>query len=866
MIIAFSGFSSAHAAVGSPVAQWVADDWTGGTANWVDRVGGKVATISAAANSPTKILGAIVGTETTSGIVFDGVDDFFAVAPAQNPIQGATSVTIAAFFNTTQGASGADGAFWRYPGPVNGEAPGWPNDWGLTYSSAGEAQGFFNYQINPSPAVSLIDGLPHTMILTWQTPELVARLYVDGVLVGSTNTSAAGGVNNANGLVFGAEMEGAILGFSSPRFFSGAIGELRFYNSIEDPATLHGEMLGALTTPATSLALPGNATLNGAGYPNGVATNAYFTYGTDPTLSTGTTDTALQAIGNGIAGVPVNQSLTGLALYTRYYFRLVITNTNGTLVGATQSFILGPEIGVEQPAGLSLVDGESTVNFGIGAVGFPTTRTFTVVNSGVLDLTSLSINVDGMNAGEFAVDALGATTVSPGASTTFDVIFTPGAAGTQSAEIHIVSNVVGSENPFDIALAGTAVAAPLGPNLANGELTGGLARPVQVAAYDGATVYNPNPGICGSSWQLVGTLCDEAPTTHSPTISTKTNANSGATYNNSSFSGTGVLVVDLGAVQTFNRVNVFQMFSDGKTTHFRISTHPESGATAPDWQDAGWTSVNGFDFIGPGVNLGRNQVGDPTLIALPTTSSRYVMVEMRNDGSHGNYYWIELRAFKLFFSSNLLPVANVGGPYLVAVGQDVAFDGSGSDDPDGGTLSETWTASGGTVTGDVYTAGAVPGIYDVQLIVNDGKENSQPATTMVVVYDPSGGFVTGGGWFDSPAGAYTTDPSLTGKANFGFVAKYQYGANVPDGDTQFQFRAGDLNFHSTSYEWLVVAGNKAQFRGEGTINGQGSYTFMIWADDDNPDTFRIKIWGANGTVYDNGSQQALGGGSIKIHN
>jgi hypothetical protein len=160
----------------------------------------------------------------------------------------------------------------------------------------------------------------------------------------------------------------------------------------------------------------------------------------------------------------------------------------------------------------------------------------------------------------------------------------------------------------------------------------------------------------------------------------------------------------------------------------------------------------------------------------------------------------------------------------------------------------------------------VPGIYDVQLIVNDGKENSQPATTMVVVYDPSGGFVTGGGWFDSPAGAYTTDPSLTGKANFGFVAKYQYGANVPDGDTQFQFRAGDLNFHSTSYEWLVVAGNKAQFRGEGTINGQGSYTFMIWADDDNPDTFRIKIWGANGTVYDNGSQQALGGGSIKIHN
>ncbi len=69
---------------------------------------------------------------------------------------------------------------------------------------------------------------------------------------------------------------------------------------------------------------------------------------------------------------------------------------------------------------------------------------------------------------------------------------------------------------------------------------------------------------------------------------------------------------------------------------------------------------------------------------------------------------------------------------------------------------------------------------------------------------------------------------------------------MPDGKTEFQFKAGDLNFHSSSYEWLVVAGNKAQFKGEGTINGQGSYKFKIWADDDNPDTFRIQIWGDNG--------------------
>lgn len=237
-----------------------------------------------------------------------------------------------------------------------------------------------------------------------------------------------------------------------------------------------------------------------------------------------------------------------------------------------------------------------------------------------------------------------------------------------------------------------------------------------------------------------------------------------------------------------------------------------------------------------------------------------------NDGpgreGNGNFHLVEIT---LAATLNEAPTAVAGGPYLVAVSQQVAFDGSGSSDPDGDSLTETWTVDGGTVSGNVFTAGSVPGIYDVELVVNDGTVDSLPATTMVVIYDPSGGFVTGGGWIDSPAGAYKTDESLTGKATFGFVAKYKKGTTVPDGNTEFQFKAGDLNFKSTSYEWLVVAGSAAQFKGEGTINGQGSYSFRIWADDGATDTFRIQIWGDSGIVYDNGSQQSLGGGSIKIH-
>jgi PKD repeat protein len=200
------------------------------------------------------------------------------------------------------------------------------------------------------------------------------------------------------------------------------------------------------------------------------------------------------------------------------------------------------------------------------------------------------------------------------------------------------------------------------------------------------------------------------------------------------------------------------------------------------------------------------------------------------------------------------------------------------------TAEWTWgdgTTDSGAVTealgyGSVYDCHAYTqaGIYTITLTVTDDDGDSGDSQFQyVVVYDPEGGFVTGGGWIDSPAGAYAADPSLSGKANFGFVSKYKKGAEVPTGNTEFVFKAGDLNFHSSSYEWLVVnqAGTNAQFKGSGTINGAGDYKFMLWARDDDPtygDTFRIKIWidpDEENPIYDNGFDQSIGGGSIVVH-
>jgi len=171
---------------------------------------------------------------------------------------------------------------------------------------------------------------------------------------------------------------------------------------------------------------------------------------------------------------------------------------------------------------------------------------------------------------------------------------------------------------------------------------------------------------------------------------------------------------------------------------------------------------------------------------------------------------------------------------------------------------------------------AEPQVIEILVRGTDVASNiGEPGSVLLAVYDPTAGFVTGGGWIMSPAGAYAANTGLTGKATFGFVSKYKKGATVPTGNTEFQFKAGDLNFHSDSYDWLVIAGDKAKYKGTGTINGAGEYGFMLTATDGDPDLFRIKIQNKidDTVIYDNKMNSddteydgtELGGGQIIVH-
>lgn len=239
-------------------------------------------------------------------------------------------------------------------------------------------------------------------------------------------------------------------------------------------------------------------------------------------------------------------------------------------------------------------------------------------------------------------------------------------------------------------------------------------------------------------------------------------------------------------------------------------------------------------------------------------------------------------------------------PTPIAVGTPITLSASFSDVGTGDTHTASFDLgpSGSVATGIVVEANGSgvamatvtytqPGVYTITASVTDDdnatgtRSSALSLPAYVVVYDPTAGYVTGGGWINSPAGSYVANPSLTGQATFGFVAKYVIGSSTPTGNTQFHFRVGDFRFSSTRYDYLVVAAGKAKYKGEGTINNVGGYGFMLTAidgdmkDPPGPDSFRIRIWNiatgavvydnVAGAVEDSYSAANLAGGSVTIH-
>ena len=185
-------------------------------------------------------------------------------------------------------------------------------------------------------------------------------------------------------------------------------------------------------------------------------------------------------------------------------------------------------------------------------------------------------------------------------------------------------------------------------------------------------------------------------------------------------------------------------------------------------------------------------------------------------------------------------------------------------DPDAGdTHTAVWdwgdgSTSVGSVNGLQVSGNhtyATAGVYTIGLTVTDSQGGTGSSTYQyLTAYTPVFGKVSGAKEFTSPAGAVVGNPSATGKANFGFQVDYQQGSNVPTGsDIELTFPAGNINFVSNAYEWVVINGTKATLKATGALNGTSGYTVLVSAIDSGNQggLIRYQIKDASGNVvYD----------------
>jgi len=164
----------------------------------------------------------------------------------------------------------------------------------------------------------------------------------------------------------------------------------------------------------------------------------------------------------------------------------------------------------------------------------------------------------------------------------------------------------------------------------------------------------------------------------------------------------------------------------------------------------------------------------------------------------------------------------------------------------GSAISPTAVLSGGGVGATrtaCVTMNNVPvNVYDVSLTIN-GNFYQGTGSTVLVVYDPSLGFVAGGGQIIH--NGY--------RANIGVNIKYLKNGNAQGSLLYIEHRpTGDVKLKSNALGGMAIIGNEAIPTGKATVNGVGNHNFIARIIDNGEpgltDRFGLRVTSPTGAI------------------
>ncbi|MCX6269168.1 MAG: MopE-related protein [Bacteroidetes bacterium] len=357
---------------------------------------------------------------TSNALNFDGIDDQVSISPCGSStplVNGGDAITVEYWFKGLSSQS----AVRMQPAGDTYIVAAWANSIHILSNDLGTNSGLpvgngFN------------DGNWHHIAFTWQRNTVNGfTSYLDGQVVAQRNSADSPLPVITGGLFLGA------LGGSS-EFTNGSLDEVRIWNVARTPSQIRAGMC--------SLTLPQNGLVLYYSFDYGVADGS---------------NTAINTIGNLAQPGAFDGHLGNFAMNG--------TASNWVAGSAREGIELqggSPAITIEN--GDPMPGVADNTDFGSVADGSSLGYTYTIRNTGVVDLAVTSISTTGAGASFFSIGAVAPASPVPGyGSASFTVTFLPTLPGLQTATVQLAFSGC-SPGEYTFAIQGMGTCAILAPD------------------------------------------------------------------------------------------------------------------------------------------------------------------------------------------------------------------------------------------------------------------------------------------------------------------------------------------------------------------------------------------------------------------